>query len=312
MFAMRKLPMFPAIAVTVLLIAGQILTAGHVVAQEQRSPWSYTIDGGGAHQADADFKDAEGGFEVDRWFVSGGIDYSWNRRNSVGLKIGGGLSNYNFDSESTFGGGDPWGKAKDFRVSLNARFKIGEKSTAFIVPTIRYNGESGADSGDSQTFGLFAAIAWRINEELTIGPGVGVFSRLEDSTRFFPVLAIDWNINERWNLGTGAGLAASQGPGLTLSYKLNPSWTLGLSGRYEDVEFRLDDEGAAPGGIGRDQSFPLVVSGILKPNQKSSLSLFAGLELGGKLKLQDSEGETLEKSSYDPAFIVGATFAVRF
>ena len=91
-------------------------------------------------------------------------------------------------------------------------------------------------------------MAWRINEDLTVGPGIGVFDRIEDSTRVFPILLIDWNIRERWNLSTGRGLAASQGPGLTLSYNLSPAWSFGLSGRYEEVQFRLDDEGPAPGG----------------------------------------------------------------
>ena len=149
-------------------------------------------------------------------------------------------------------------------------------------------------------------------KDLTIGPGIGVFSRLEDGTKFFPILAIDWNISERWNLSTGRGLAASQGPGLTLSYQLNPAWSFGLTGRYEEIEFRLDREGETPNGIGRDESFPLVLSARLDPNSKVSLSMFMGVELGGSLTLMDESGKTISESDYDPAALFGATFAFRF
>jgi hypothetical protein len=201
---------------------------------------------------------------------------------------------------------------EDFRVSAPVRFKVGEKGVAFLIPTVRFNKENGADTGDSVTYGLFAAVAWRLNEDLTIGPGIGVFSRLEDSARIFPVLAIDWNITDHWNLSTGSGLGSSVGPGLSLSYKFNEHWKLALAGRYESEEFRLDDKGSAPGGVGRDQSFPLIISGILEPNKKLSFSLFAGMEFGGELKLKDTFGETIDKTKYDPALIIGASFAVQF
>ena len=183
---------------------------------------------------------------------------------------------------------------------------------AIIVPSARYNGEKHSDTSDGRTYGLFAAAAWRINEDLTIGPGIGVFSRLEDGTRVFPILVIDWDISERWNLSTGRGMAASQGPGLTLSYELNPNWNFGIAGRYEKLEFRLDENGTTPGGVGRDQSIPLVATVNWEPNRIINLSIFAGVEFSGKLKLKNALDEVVGESSYDPAAIFGGTFVFRF
>lgn len=291
------------------LFACQSLAAQAPPAQ---SPWVFKIDGGAAHQSEVDLKDVEGAFAVDRWFVSAGVDYGWSLRDSVGVSIGGGRSTYEFDEETYPGGDAPWNKIEDQRIAFTGRFGFGETGSLIIIPTVRYYGEDGASSSDSQTYGLFAAAFWRISETLTIGPGIGVFSRLEDSTRVFPILAIDWDISERWNLSTGRGLAASQGPGLTLSYQLNPNWSFGLTGRYEDIEFRLDDEGVAPGGIGRDRSLPLVLSAQLDPNPKISLSAFIGVELGGNLTLMDQFDVEIQESDYDPAPLFGATFEFRF
>lgn len=278
---------------------------------QQRGPWSFSIDGGGLHQTEVDLEDA-GGFAVDRWFLGAGVTFSWDARTSLGASIGGGRTIYEFNDETTFGGGEPWGTVEDSRLSFTGRFGFGDKGAVFIIPTVRLNGEKGASNSDSRTWGIFGAVAWRLSQDLTIGPGIGVFSRLEDGTRAFPVLAIDWNISERWNLSTGRGLASSVGPGLTLSYKLNDDWSFGLAGRYEDLEFRLDNEGPAAGGIGRDQSFPMILNARLTPNPKMDFSFFAGLEFGGKLKLKDAMDIVIDESEYDPAPIFGATFEFRF
>ena len=183
---------------TLLLFA---LTATSALAQsEQRSPWIFTFDGGGAHQSDTDFSDSDGSFAVDRWYLGGGVNYAWGPRHSVGFSLGGGRSIYEFSELSDFGGGEPWGTIEDARLTFSSRFAVGERGVAFIVPTIRLNGEKGASNSDSRTYGVFGAIAWQLRENLMIGPGLGVFTRLEDSARIFPILAIDWQFAERWNI----------------------------------------------------------------------------------------------------------------
>jgi hypothetical protein len=301
---------------TILTTIGLLGLLCALPAQAQRppqtGPWSFTIDGGAVHQAEADLKDSTGEFSADRWFLSAGVNYSWSKTSSVGASIGGGKSSYDFTDLTGFGNGEPWSTIEDSRLSLSTRFAVGEKGMAIIIPTVRFNGEKGTSNSDSRTWGLFGAVFWRLSETLTLGPGIGVFSRLEDGTKVFPFLAIDWNINDRWSLSTGRGLASSQGPGLTLSYKLNDDWSFGLAGRYEDVEFRLDDKGVAPGGLGRDQSFPLILNAELTPNPKMKFSFFAGMEFGGKLKLKNALDIVVEESKYDPAPIFGGTFEFRF
>ena len=290
-----------------------LLYAMPVAAQpQQQGPWFFKIDGGGVHQSEADLSDSTGAFSMDRWFVSAGVDYAFSRRNSIGISVGGGQANYDFNDETGFGGGIPWNKIDDSRVTLNGRFGFGETGSIFIIPTLRFNGEKDASSSDSRTWGIFAAATWRVKENLTIGPGIGIFSRLENGTKFFPILAIDWDISDRWNLSTGRGLASSQGPGLTLSYKLNDDWSFGVAGRYENSEFRLDDEGPAPGGVGRDKSIPMIFTANLTPNKKINLSAFAGLEFAGKLRIKDSMDVLVDESKYDAALLVGATFEFRF
>lgn len=279
---------------------------------QQTGPLVVSLGGGIVGQSKADLKNNQGAFSLNRWFILGGLDYAWDQRTSLGISFGGGESRYDFSGPAEIGGYAPWDSIESQRLSIIGRFGFGETGSVVIIPSYRYNGEKDSDSGEARTWGILAGAAWRINADLTIGPGFGILSELEDSNRVFPILLIDWNITEHWNLSTGRGLAASQGPGLTLSYKLNSAWSFGLTGRFEDVRFRLDEAGPAANGIGRDKSMPLVLSASWNPSPKIGLSLFAGAEFAGQLELRDAHGLTLEKTDYDAAPLFGATFDFKF
>jgi hypothetical protein len=298
------------LALCALACLGSVIPAA--VLAQQASPLMLSVDGGFAAGGDADLSDGAGSFAVDRWFLSAGVSYAWDRRTSLGISFGAGESSYDFSGFSDEGTPAPWGTIEDQRLSLTGRFGFGETGSVIIIPSYRYNGMKDSDSGDARTWSLLAGAAWRVSENLNIGPGFGMVTELEDSTRFFPILVIDWNITERLNLSTGRGLAASQGPGLTLSYRLRPAWSIGLSVRYEDVRFRLDSEAPVANGIGRNRSLPVVASLRWDPTRKMAFSVFAGAGFAGELETRDANGVTLEKTEYDTAPLLGATFDWKF
>ena len=187
-----------------------------------------------------------------------------------------------------------------------------EQWTLFAIPTLRFYGESGADSGDSATGGALAGVSYRVNDRLTIGPGLGVLSQIEDSVSIFPILIVDWKITDRISLETGRGLGATQGPGLNLNYRLSDTWSFGLGGRYESLRFRLDDRGSAPDGVGEDRSVPVYLSATYSRGRDLQISAIGGVELNGELRLEDSQGRRLARDNYESAPFLGATFNVRF
>lgn len=312
-FIMPELNVMRQFSSRILLILLALLASPQLLAQPQQpGPWVFSTEGGVVSQSDADLEGDSGSFDYSRWFAGAGLDYLWSPRTALGISFGGGQSRYGFKDVSGLGDGDPWSDIEDYRVSVISRFAINEKVSGIVIPSWRVNRESGASTGDSQTWGLLAGVSWRLSDTLTLGPGIGVFDRLEESTAIFPILVIDWDISERWNLSTGRGLAASQGPGLTLAYQATNSWSLGVTGRYEQIDFRLDDTGPAPGGVGRDEVFPLVFSAAWSPSPGKRLSLFAGAEFGGELELADAGGTTIANSDYDAPFIFGGSFSLRF
>jgi outer membrane receptor protein involved in Fe transport len=180
------------------------------------------------------------------------------------------------------------------------------------MPSLRFNAESGASLGDGRTVGLLAGAGYRVNDRLTIGPGIGVFSELEDSASFFPILVIDWKITDSLSLETGRGFAASRGPGLQLRWTYSPTWEFAAGARYEKTRFRLDDDGVAPGGVGEDTAVPLfaLAEYTLSPNAR--LSVFGGIEVDASVRLEDASGRKVSESDLSNAPFFGASFQARF
>jgi len=276
----------------------------------QRGPWVFGLEGGGVLQFDSSL-DGGGDVSVSRAFTQASLNYGFDRRTSVGLSLGAGVTSYDF-SGATFGGGSPWSDARDLRVSLPVRFGVTDSINALVIPSVRWNGEDGADSDESRTEGVIAAAIWRYSDSLSIGPGFGLFSALEGDASFFPFLALDWDVTERINLGTGGGLGASEGPGLVLTYAVRDDLRLGLGARRESIEFRLDDNGVAPGGVGREEGWPIFATAQWRPAPFASISAVGGIEVGGELTLENARGNKVDDAGFDPAPFVGLTASLRF
>ena len=275
-----------------------------------KSGWSTYIQGGTLHQFDADMDDGSQ-FSVNRYFVQAGLTYAMDPQKSVSLALGYGLDDYDFSGNSNFAEPDPWGNVHSMRLSLPVRWGLDREWTLFFVPTVRVASESGASLSDSLFGGGFAGFTYRISDRLTIGPGIGVLRQIEDSS-VFPVLLIQWKITDELTLQTGRGLGATQGPGLTLSWAPVRNWSFGISGRYEKLRFRLDNDGPAPQGIGDDRAFPLLGGITYNFSMDAQVSLVGGVDLGGELRLEDENGNLITEESHDPVPVLGVSFRFRF
>jgi len=273
--------------------------------------WTGMVRGGGIVQTDTDL-DEGGSFQSTRFNIQAGQGYRWGYTDAVSLTLG-----YSYDGYDFSNGGDglaardPWSDINTISLSAPMRYGINRQWSAFLIPSVRSTGESGADFDDTLSGGVFTGVSYRFGDRLTIGPGVGVVGQIEDSATIFPVLIIDWKITDTISLETGRGLAATLGPGLTLTYKPHERWRFYAGGRYEKLRFRLDSSGTIPGGIGEDKSFPLYGGCSYTVGENTTINFLAGVELGGELRLEDEDGEKIADDSYDSVPFFGLTFNIR-
>jgi len=300
-----------SISTLLCLLGAQLASAAAEKGGPDVNDWSWTLQAGGVYQAESSL-DSGGDMRASRFFVSGGGAKVLGSRWRLGASVGYGEDNYDFSGSSGFGGLDPWDRVREFRAGVSMQYFANDQWTLYAIPSVRFNAESGASLDDGSNGGLLAGASYRIGDTLTIGPGLGVFTEIEDSTSFFPILLIDWKITDTLSLETGRGFAASRGPGLQLRWRYSPTWQFAFGGRYEKTRFRLDDKGVAPGGVGQDKAIPLFALAEYALGQDLKLGLIGGVEVGGELRLEDDSGKLVSRSDLSEAVFAGATFEARF
>lgn len=293
------------------LILAALLASEPALAQLSANTWRFRLDSGAAHRWQTDLNKG-GEVDLDAWSVRVAADKAVTQDLRLGLAAGYGERHYGFDGETGFAALNPWSNARQLRLSGSLNWKADERWNLFAIPTIRWFAEEGADLSDGQIGGLLAAASYQVNDRLSIGPGFGVFSELEDGVDWFPILAINWKLTDRLSLRTGSGFAATEGPGLVLDWRPTEDWSLSLGARYEKARFRLDNKGIAAAGVGQETAVPVYLGASRRFGRLLRLSLIAGVEFAGELRLEDADGDLIEKSRFDPAPFGGATLDLRF
>lgn len=275
--------------------------------------WSSTVRGGIVHQFDSSL-DNGGDYEKESYNIGFSQGYASSPQSSISI-----AASYSYDDYS-FSGGDqggfaelsPWNNVHSLSLSTPVRVGINQRWTGFFIPSVRSSGDSAAKFSHTVMGGVLTGASYTFSENLTLGPGIGVFSQLEDSATILPILLVNWKITDKLSLETGRGLAATLGPGIILNYQATPEYRFSLGGRIEKLRFRLDKHADVADGVGEESSYPLFAGITYLPNQQSSLSLVGGVELDPTLKVEDDDGNRVMKEDADPAIYAGITFSAQF
>lgn len=247
-----------------------------------------------------------GRFAADRLLTRVSVRYGITDKFPLGLSFG-----YRLDAYDFSGDGDsefplrPWSTVHSPRVTLPVFLPLSKRWLVVGGLTVRSTVEEGAPLEDGVTGGGFFGAGYKVNDRLTIGPGFGLLTQLEDSLSFFPVVLVEWKIRPNLKLGTGRGVGSTQGPGVFLEWKKSSRWSFSAGGRYERLRFRLDDRGVAPRGIGEEASFAFVGFARFKASSKLQLTASLGANFAGTLRLEDRQGRRLFSDSYDSALLAG-------
>lgn len=297
----------PALAPVVAAALAVVPAAGEAEEPHSGSEWRIRVEAAAVSRAETSI-DTGGDFSRDSYALRFGADRGWTDSLSAGIALGYGLDSYDFSGAA----GEPWDDIRSVRISLPVRYRADESWQLFLLPTLRYTAEEGADLNDGRETGILAAGSYRFSDRMTIGPGVGIFSEIEGGNDVFPILLVDWRISDTVSLETGRGLGASRGPGVTLRWRPVGPWTFSLGARYEKRRFRLDDEGPAPDGVGEEKSVPVALGAEYALGRTARLSVLAGAEFAGSLLIENNDGDRVARSDFDTAPFFGGVFTYRF
>lgn len=262
------------------------------------------------HDFAAEFDDAPGDVSITRAGLGLDVSIPFDDRQRLVVAFYNELSNYEFDDATSIAGvtGEPWDNVLEHYLGLTYRTSINDQWRVFVGGTLDSSYETGADFGDSLTFGAQLGATYSANDNVTIGLGVLVSSRLEDDVLVVPFPIINWTISEKWSLHTGR----SHGRGLRAELAFSPieQLTLALGAGVEAREFRLEDTGPIPDGVARDWRVPVSLVARWDFSKQVSIHAEVGADVFTNYTVDDASGNELDDVDGNAAVFagVGATF----
>lgn len=276
------------------------------------SPVQVSLSASALYTPSADFDDAGGDVSVFRAGGKIGLGISLSPTMRAQFGFGTEQSFYDFSNGAMLVSGvpDPWDDVHAYDITAQISAPLNGAWSAFLGGEINSSAESGADFGDSLTYGGIGGVRYRVSDSLTVGIGVAVSSRLEDDTRIIPLPMIDWQIDEYWSFGSWE--AEGQGAGYALRYQPSEELTLGVGAAYVPREFRLDEDGPVPEGVGRDNAVPVMVFAQWAPDPGVSFRADIGADVYRKLEVLNSAGNSIGEDEVNTAFTFGLSATFRF
>jgi hypothetical protein len=269
-----------------------------------------TIAATPVYQFDSDL-DKGGSMSVRRLILNASRKIPLNESLDLRLRLGYSYADYNFSGPRTFAGMQPWDKVHvlDFGGSLG--FALTPEWNISIAPTISLSREDDAGWGNAILFGGSVAMSRSFGSKLTLGFGAAAFSELEQVT-VFPLLVVDWRITDRLSLANPFRPGPTGPAGLELSYLLGDGWDASVGAAYRSERFRLADSGLFADGIGESKSIPVWGRISRTVNQHLKLDFYGGAMVGGKVSIDDSNGNRLSSDDYDSAPFMALAVSGRF
>jgi hypothetical protein len=294
----------------ILLSTCLIVGATTALQAQERAP----IQAGYLYDFKADIDDG-GDVSSQFFYAQGGIPLVMEEELFISLGASYYLNSYDFSGgpAGSFAALDPWHNVRTIGLGGFVKWKFADDWELFGIPSVRSTGESGANFGDTIGGGALIGVSYKFGDRLTLGPGIGYMTQIEDDASIFPIILVDWKITDSLSLTTGPTAGATLGPGLALNWQLNDALTFSFGARYEKLRFRLDEANrAAPGGVGEDRSIPVFGALIWQATDLLQASFIGGVGFGSSLRLEDTNGRGLIKTDYDPAPFVGVNLGITF
>lgn len=252
-----------------------------------------------------------GDVSVSRYGLAIGGTKPISEKVGLGVRMSYELDDYNFSSANGLSATNPWGNINRLGLGVRLTYKVTDLWNISGGPMIQSSGEDGANFSDSLLYGGMVSAMYRVTRDFTVGFGAGAFYRFEE-IKIFPYPLISWNITDRLHLGNSYRIGLAGPAGLELSYILDKNWQVAAGGGHHSLRFRLDRNGSIPDGIGENYNWPVYARLSRKFGKMLNLDLYGGAAFGGKMKLQDSNGNDINSVSYKAAPLMGFNLSTSF
>ena len=265
----------------------------------------------GIVQFNTDF-DQGGDFDWVGGIAAASLTRQFTREFSAGVSVQYLYEDWKFSSNNVaFGGNSPWSTLNRPILGANFTYAAAPDLVVSFLPTFGWSYDTAASASDGQVYGALATVTKVFSPTLVLGLGGGVF-RDVGKTRGFPFLIVDWKIDDHWKIANPFPAGPAGGAGLELVYAFDERWQLAGGATYRSYRYRLGNSGPYADGVGENNGIPTFARLTHRFGAASRVDFYAGLMLGGKLKVYNNGGNEVASDDFKTAPILGLTLATRF
>jgi hypothetical protein len=270
--------------------------------------WDFRIGADGYTTTAADFDGGPGDVSRTVAGVTAGTTITLSQRFQVRLDTRAEYRNYQFNDATMFDPeqGHPFTSMYRAYVDGLGLFQVTDQWQAAFGARIASQGEDDADVNDTLTGRLYAGPIWKVNEDLTLGLGIVVQSRLEDSPLVAPAPLVTYRFNRAYSFHLNAL------EGVELRWDPSERYGLALEFDWEYNEFRLDDDSFAADGVFRETAVRLGLHANWRPTPNLDLTAGIGSFIWQELELLDAGGNELSQDNLLPSGYVSLGMRYRF
>ena len=247
----------------------------------------------------SDFGTSDANLYWPRGSVQIGVPLS--KRAAVRLRMGGGAAIYDFDDTTNLFGLDPSSRQPfdnlySGALAVEGRYRMTETWSLFAQGFVAARWEDGGTFGDAISGGGGLALGYRIPDRFELIIGGGLKSRLDrSSARPYPLVDLEWIISDAWKFRI-------HGMGAVLEYRFNDAFKILLRGKMATRRYRLDNRvGPAGRGTVRDRQIPVGLGFKWAVNRNFRIGASIGVMAQHKIRVRNSNNDTIGSISSDPA-----------
>ncbi|MGJ8657335.1 MAG: hypothetical protein ACSHX6_12880 [Akkermansiaceae bacterium] len=281
-----------------------ILCAGSGMAQK-KSPLQATY----LHQFGNDDASA-GSVSIERLDLRGGLPLINKEDNLLAIGFRYALDRYDFDGTTA-----DWGAVHHVNLGLASRWKVNEDWLWANYGVVGYSAEEGSDKDDGLNFNYISIAEYKVNDRLTIGPGVGFSSKIDQDISIFPIVYIEWEINDEWSLGSGPSEVAAAGANVYLEYTpkvLQDKWMFTTGFYYSGSTYKLSSNATTADGSAEERLASVYAAASYTMDSGVKLSLIGGYHFFQSYGIFDNGGNELSKEILEDAPYVGVSVGFDF
>jgi hypothetical protein len=263
------------------------------------------------HSFATDFDEGPGEFAATRAGGSVRVAIPAYEKAQVAFDVGYDRWEFDFKDATTLDAadGEPWSGVNDVNATVTFANRIDDQWSYVTGAFVRSAFADGADAGEGFTFGGILGVTYAFSDRFSLGGGLIASSVIEDDWRVLPIMTIDWKINDKLSLRTNPGVGRRI---IGLSYQATDALRLTLGTGSERVEFRLEDDGPEPKGVGRFSRLPVALDVTYDISHRFSVNGYVGYLFSQEVVLDTEDGDRVRREDADPAFGLGAGVSWRF